>query len=143
MEARICLNLQVISITGFHSVSDWCYQIMSLVSGSPKDLEDNAAIEKYSAEELFSAMESMMHTIRIEGRYIPQDTAHRMIQIASPGKIQRWTELKLVNSNPDIHILNLYTYLIDLKWTEEEQANLKPHVERYTPQVALEACRVY
>jgi hypothetical protein len=58
---------------------------MLLVPGSPEDLADNVVIEQYSAEELDSAVECMMHTIRKEVRYAPQDTTHKKIHMANPG----------------------------------------------------------
>ena len=59
-----------------------------------------------------------------------QDAAHRMIQIASPWMIRRWSESKLANGKPRVRIPMEKAHLIDLEWTEEEQDHLKTLVER-------------
>ena len=89
--ARIGFKLQVTAKPGFHSLYDWCYQAMWLFSGVPEDLEDETVIEIYSADVLYSAVKSLMHAIRTENQDAQQNVAHRMIQIAIPWTIRRWS----------------------------------------------------
>jgi len=42
------------------------------------------------------------------------------------------SESQLANGKPFVHILKENAHLIELEWTEEEQAQLKTLVERYT-----------
>jgi len=72
-----------------------------------------------------------------------QDAAHRMIQIAKPWTIRRWSESKLANGKPLLRIPKENAHLVDLEWTEEEQAKLKTLVERYTSRGASGAWRVH
>ena len=50
MNARIGFKLQVTATPGFHSLYDWCFQMMWLFSGAPEDPEDETVTEKHSAE---------------------------------------------------------------------------------------------
>jgi len=66
-----------------------------------------------------------------------------MIQIAKPWTIRRWSESKITNGKPLVRIPKEKAHLIDLEWTEEEQAHLKTLVERYTSRGASGSCRVH
>jgi len=50
MNARIGFKLQVTATLGFHSLYDWCFQMMWLFSGAPEDPEDETVTEKHSAK---------------------------------------------------------------------------------------------
>jgi len=143
MYARIGFKLQVTGTLGFHSLYDWCYQTMWLFSGAPKDPEDETVMEMHGADALYSAVKSLMHAIRTEDQDVQHDPAHRMIQIARPWTISRWSESKLANRKPLVWIPTENAHLVDLKWTEDEQGKLKTLVERYTSQGASEAWRVH
>ena len=116
---------------------------MWLFSGAPEDPEDDTMMEKHGAEALYSAVKRLMHAIQTKAEEAQQDVAHQMIQIAMPWKIRRWSELKLANGKPLIRIPKEKALLIDLKWTEEEQAHLKTLVVRYSSRGASGACRVH
>jgi hypothetical protein len=66
-----------------------------------------------------------MCTIRTKDEEAQQDAAHRMIQIAKPWRIRRGSELELANGKPLARIRKETVHLIDLEWTEEENAHLK------------------
>jgi len=83
-----------------------------------------------------------MHAMRTEDEEAQQDAAHRMIQIAKPWMMRRRSELKLANGKQLARIPKQNAHLIDLEWTEDEPANLKALVERYTSRGALAAWRV-
>jgi len=102
--ARIGFKLQVTAMPGFHSLYDWCYQAMWLFSGVPEDPEDETVMEMHGADALYSAVKSLMHAIRTEDQEAQQDAAHRMIQIAKPWTIRRWSESKLANGKPLVQI---------------------------------------
>jgi hypothetical protein len=141
--ARIGFKLQVTATPGFHSLYDWCYQAMWLFSGAPENPEDETVMEKHGADALYSAVKSLMHAIRTEDQEAQQDAAHRMIQIAKPWTIRRWSESKLANGKPLVRIPKENAHLVDLEWTEDEQAKLKTLVERYTSRGASGAWRVH
>jgi hypothetical protein len=143
MNAKIGFKLQVTATPGFHSLYDWCFQTMWLFSGAPEDPEDDTVMEKHGAETLYSAVKSLMHAIRTKDEEAQQDAAHRMIQIAKPWTIRRWSESKLANGKPLVRIPKENAHLVDLEWTEEEQAHLKTLVERYTSRGASGAWRVH
>jgi len=105
---------------------------MWLFSGAPEDPEDETVMEMHGADALYSAVKSLMHAIRTEDEEAQQDAAHRMIKIAKPWIIRRWSEWKLANGKPLVRIPKENAHLVDLEWTEEEQAKLKTLVERYT-----------
>jgi len=102
------------------------------VSGAPEDPEDDTVMEKHGAEASYSTGKSLMHAIQTTDEEAQQDAAHRMILIAKPWTIRLWPESNLANGNPLIRIAKENAHLIDLTWTEEEQAHLKTQVERYT-----------
>jgi len=79
MNARNGFNLQVTATTGFHSLYDWCFRMLALVSGAPEDPDDETVIGKHSTKALHSAVRSLMHDIRTEDQDAQQDAAHRMI----------------------------------------------------------------
>jgi len=143
MNAKIGFKLQVTATPGFHSLYDWCYQVMWLFSGAPDDPEDETVKEKHGADALYSAVKCLMHAIRTEDEEAQQDVAHQMIQIAKPWMIRRWSESKLANGKPLVRIPKENVHLIDLEWTEDAQAKLKTLVERYTLQGASGAWRVH
>jgi len=86
----------------------------------------------HGAEAQYSAVKSLIHAIWTEDQDSQQDAAHRMIQIAKPWAIRRWSESKLANGKPLIWIPKENAHLVDFQWTEDEQAQLKTLVERYT-----------
>jgi len=100
-------------------------------------------MEKHGAEALYSAVKGLMHAIRTENRDAHQDAAHRMIQIAKPWTLSRWSESKMASGKPLVRIPKENAHLVDPEWTEEEQAKQKTLVERYTSQGASGAWRVY
>jgi hypothetical protein len=116
---------------------------MWLFSGAPEDPEDETVMEMHGADALYSAVKSLMHAIRTEDQDAQQDAAHRMIQIAKPWTIRRWSESKLANGKPLVRIPKENAHLVDLEWTEDEQAKLKSLVERYTARGASGAWRVH
>jgi len=116
---------------------------MWLFSGAPEDPEDETVMEMYGADALYSAVKSSMHAIRTVDQDAQQDAAHRMIQIAKPWTIRRWSESNLANGKPLVRIPKENAHLVDLEWTEEEQAKLKTLVERYTSRGASGAWRVH
>jgi len=83
-----------------------------------------------------------MYATQTEEQDSQQDAAHRMIQIAKPWRINKWSESKLANGKPLAGIPKEIAHLVDPEWTEEEQAKLKNLVERYTAQGASGAWRV-
>jgi hypothetical protein len=95
MKAKIGFKLHVTATVGFHSLYHWYYQTMWLFSGVPDDPENDAVMEQHGADALYSAVKNMMHAIRTEDEEGQQDAAHRMIQIAKPWTVRRWSE-----SNP-------------------------------------------
>jgi len=97
MKARIEFKLQVMAMPESHSLYDWFYQMMWLLWEAPEDAEDDTVMEKHGAETSDSAVRGLMQAIRTEAQVAPQDAAHRMIQIAKPWTIRRWSELKLAN----------------------------------------------
>jgi hypothetical protein len=66
-----------------------------------------------------------------------------MIQLAKPWTFRRGSESKLCNGKPLVRTPKENAQLIDLEWTEEEQAWLKTMVDRYTSRGASGAWRVH
>jgi len=141
--AQIGFKLQVAAMPGFHSLFDWCYQMMWLFSGAPDDPEDDAVMEKHSTNALYSAVNSLMHVIGTGDEDAEQDAAHRMIQIANPWTIGRWSESKVTNGKPLVRILNINAHLVNLEWTEDKWVKRKTFVARYISRGASGACRVH
>jgi len=63
-----------------------------MFSGVAEDSENDAVMEKHSADALDSAVKRLMHAIRTEDKDTQLDAAHRTIQIAKPWTIRRWRE---------------------------------------------------
>jgi len=141
--ARIGFKLQVTATPGFNSLYNSCYHTMWLFSGAPEDPEDETVMEMHGADALYSAVKSLMHAIRTEDQDTEQDAAHRMIQIAKPWTIRRWSESNLANRKPLVRIPKKNAHLVDLEWTEDEQAKLKTLGERYTSGGASGVWRVH
>jgi hypothetical protein len=105
-----------------------------LFSGAPEDLEDETVMETQGADALYSAVNILIHAIRTEDQDAQQNAAHRMIQIAKPCTIRRWSESNLGNVKPLDRIPKEIVHLVDLKWTGDEQAKLESIVEGFTSQ---------
>jgi hypothetical protein len=114
MNAKIEFKLQFTATPVFNSLFDWCFQMMCLFSGAPKNPEDDTVMQNHGAEALHHAEKSLMHAIRTK------DKKHRMIQIAKPWMIRRWSEWRLANGKPLFQIPKENLHLIDLQWTERE-----------------------
>ena len=136
-------NLNTLQRSGFHSLYDSCYQTIRLFSVTPEDADDDTVMDKHGAYALYSAVKSLMHAIRTEDHNVQQDVAHQMIQIANPWMITRFAKSILANGKPLVPILKENAHIVDLEWNEDEQANLKTYVERYTPWCASEAWRLH
>jgi len=143
MIAKIGFKLQVTATPGFHSLYDWCYQTMWLFSSVPDNAEDDTVMQQHGADALYSAGKSLMHAIQSEDKQAQHGVAHRMIQIAKPWTIWRWWGLKVANGKPLVQIQKHNGHLIDLKWTEDEQAEVKAPLERYTSHGTSGACKVH
>ena len=139
----IGFKLQVTATLGFHSLYDWCFLTMWLFSGPPEDPEDETFMEKHGTNALYSAVKSLMHAIRTKDQDAQQDAAHWMIQIAKPWTILRWSESRRANGKSLVLILKENAHLVDLEWTEEEQAKLKTLVKKNTSQGAPGVWRVH
>jgi hypothetical protein len=100
-------------------------------------------MEMHGANAIFSAVISLMHAIRTSDQGIQQDAAHWMIQIAKPWTIRRWSEKTLGNGQPLVQTPKENAHLVDLEWTEDEQAKQMSHVERYTSRGASRAWKVH
>lgn len=66
------------------------------------------------------------------------EVAHQMIWIAKPSTMKRWSKSTVANGWPLIQIWMVNAHLIDLEWTEQEQAKLKYLLEKHTWQGAFE-----
>jgi len=143
MNTKIGFKFQVTATLGLNSLYNWCYQTMWLFSGALDDPEDNTVGEEHVAEELYSAVKSLMHAIWTEKKETQQNAAHRMIQMANPGTRRSWSELELANGKPLVQIAKENAHHIDLQWTENPQPKLQTLVERYTCLGASGAGRVH
>jgi len=143
MNAKIRFKVQVTATPGFHSLYDWCCQMMWLFSGALENPEDDTVMEKHGAEALDSTVKSLMHAIQTRDKEAQQDAAHRIIKIGKPWTIRRWSESKIANGKPLVQIPKENAHILDLEWTEEEQAHLKTLVERYNLRGAFGAWRVH
>jgi len=143
MNAKVWFKLQLTTTPGFHSQHDWCYQIMWLFAGASDDPENDTVMKKHGAEALYSTVKSLMHAIWTRNEEAQLNAAHRMIQIAKPCTIRRWSESKIADGKQHTRIPKGNAHLMNLEWTEDEQANLKTLVERYTSQGASGAWRVH
>jgi SNF2 family DNA or RNA helicase len=120
MNAKIGFILQVTATPGFHSLYYWCYQTMWLCSGVSEDPEDETVMDQHGADALYSAVKCLMHAVWTGDEKPQPDVAHRMILIAKPWTITRWSESKLANGKPLVQIRKENTHLVDLEWTEDE-----------------------
>ena len=143
MNARIGFKLQDTATPGFHSLYNWCFQMMSLLSGAPENPEDDTVMEMHGAVAQYSAVKNLIHAIRTEDRHAQHNRAHCIIQIARPWMIRRWSEWTLANGKALVHIPKENAHVVDVEWTDQEQAKLKTIVERYSPWRASGAWRVY
>jgi len=143
MNAKIGFKLQVTATLGFHLLYDWCFHTIWLFSGPSEDPENDTVREQHVAQALYSPVKSLMHAIWAKDEEAQQDAAERMIQIAQPWTIMRWSELTLANEKPLVRKPKENAHLIDLEWTEEEQEHLKTLVETYTSLGASGAWRVH
>jgi hypothetical protein len=125
MNARIGLKLHITATTGFHSLYDWCFQMMWLFSGVPEDPEDDPVMEKHGTDALYSALKSLMHVIWTEDQDTQQDAANWTIQNAEPWMRRRWSESRFVNGKPHFRIRMKNVHLVDLECNEDEEAKLK------------------
>jgi len=139
---RIGFKLHVTAMRGFHSLYDWCYQRIWLFSCACDDPEDDAVMETHGGDARYTAVKSLLHAVRTEDLDTKQDAAHRMIHIAKPWTIRRWSDSKLANRKPLVWILMENAHLFDLEWTEDEQAELNTLLARYTSLGASGAWRV-
>ena len=119
MNAKIGFKLQVIATLGFHSLNDWCYQMMWLFSGVPDNPEDDTVMKNHHADAFYSAVKSLMHAIRTEHNEAQQDPAHQMIQIAKLWTITMWSEMQLASRRSLVRIPKDNAHLFDLEWTED------------------------
>jgi len=93
---------------------------MWLFPGASEDPEDQTVMEQYSTEELYFAAKTLMHAIWTEDKDSQQETAYRIIVIAKPWTISRWSESKLANGEQLVQLPMENALLVGLKLTEEE-----------------------
>jgi len=72
-------------------------------------------MEKHSTDALYSALECLMQAIGTEDEAAQQHAAHRMIQIAKPWPIRRWSESEPANGNKLVRIPKENAHLDDLE----------------------------
>jgi hypothetical protein len=140
--SRIGFKLQVTAMPGFDSLYDWCYQTTWLYSGVPGDSEDQTVMQMHSADALYSVVKSLIHAIWTEANNAQQNMAHRMIQIAKPWMLRKWSRPKLANGPRLFRILKKNAPIVHLEWNENEHAKLQTLMERYTSQGTSGATRV-
>jgi len=76
-------------------------------------------MEMHGADALYSAGKSLMNAIRTEDQDAQKHAAHRIIQIAKPWTIMRWSELELANGKPLARIPKENAHLVHLKWNQD------------------------
>jgi len=144
MNAKIILKLQVIVTPGYHSLHDWCYQMMWLFSGATEDPQDDTVAEKHGTEAFDSTVNCSMHAMCNKDNGVEQEAAQWIIQLAKLWRItSRWSESELVDRRTLVPIQMENAHHVDFEWTEEEQAELQILVERYTLQGLSGAWRVH
>jgi len=84
-----------------------------------------------------------MHAIRTKDEEAQQHAVHWMNHSSTVCTIKRGSELQLTDGTPLVWKPKKNSLLIDLEWTEEEQAHLKTRVEKFTSQCASGAWRVH
>jgi hypothetical protein len=87
---------------------------------------------KNGTEALYSEGKNLLHAIRTKDKEAQQNAAHRMIQIAIPWPKRWWAESQQAIGKPLVRKPNENAHLLDLEWTEEEQAHLQTLMQRYT-----------
>lgn len=142
MNTRVQFKLQITASLGLHAHLDWCYQTVWLFAGAPEDLVDNMAMEKHSAKELNCVLTCLIHAIQTKHNEAQNNVAHWMIHIAKPWAIRRWSEFNLVNGILYVQIPQENQHLVDLEWTQNQQAELKTFPHWYTVQGSSECWRV-
>jgi hypothetical protein len=98
---------------------------------------------KHCAEALYAAAKSLRHTLGTKDEGAPQAAVHRMVHIGMLGMTRMWLELKLTNGKLLVKIPKNNAHLIDLEWTDDQQAKLKTLVEKYPFRYTSGACRVH
>jgi CRISPR/Cas system-associated endonuclease Cas1 len=73
---------------------------MWLFSGASDDPETDAVMENQGAAALYSALNSLMHTIQTKNKDPQQDAVNQIIQSAKPSTIRRWSAGELANGLP-------------------------------------------
>ncbi|KAF8246219.1 hypothetical protein K440DRAFT_645299 [Wilcoxina mikolae CBS 423.85] len=71
------------------------------------------------------------------------DAAGRIIRVAKPWTIRRWSESKQANGEPLVKVPKEEAHLINPEWTVQEQATLQQLVARYKSQGEGGAWRVH
>ena len=82
-------------------------------------------MEMHGAKAVYSPLKSLMHDSQTEDKEAQHDEVHRIIEIELLCMIRKWSELKLANGQPVISIRKDNAPLLDLEWTEGNQAKLK------------------
>jgi hypothetical protein len=96
----------------------------------------------HGADALYSSGNSVTHAIQMEDHDTQQDAAHMMIQMEKPRTMKRCSQSNLANEKLLVQLLKENAHLLDLEWTEDQQANQETRVERYTSRSASGAWRV-
>jgi hypothetical protein len=130
INARIGFKLHFTAMPGFHSLCDWCFQMMWLFSDAPEDPEDDTVMENHGTKALYSAVQGWMHAIRTEDQNAQLDATHWMIHIAKPWKISRGSESQLGNRKPPVLVPIRNPHSVDFEWPEEEEAKRPTLLER-------------
>jgi hypothetical protein len=86
MNVRIVFKLHTTATPGFHSLYDWCFQMMWQFSGSPVDPEDDTMMQKYCAKALHCSMKSLLHTIWTEHHDANRMQHTQWFKCPSPGR---------------------------------------------------------
>ena len=132
MKAKFGFKLQVTATPEFHSLYDWCCQIIRLFANAPENPPEDSAVEKHGADALYSGVKCSMDAICTADNAGHLDVVHRIIQIAKLWMIRQWLDSRLANGKPLVWIPKENAHLMHLEWTEDKHANLKALVESYT-----------
>jgi hypothetical protein len=97
MKVRIAFKVQVTDTPGFHSLYDWCHQMMWLLSGVLEDPDNNTVMELQVPKSFESSVKRFIHAIQTEVEETKLNAAHPMIWIATPFTIKRRFESKVAN----------------------------------------------
>jgi len=112
-------------------------------AGVSEHLNDNIMIEKYNAEVLNFALKRVMHAIQTQQNKAQQDVVHCMIHITKLWTIRKWSKSKTTIEKPSLWLWIDNADLIDLKQTEEDQAQWMTLGERYTLHGTAAAWRIH